>query len=567
MYQYTEHDRNFLRERVAEFREQTERRLSGELSEDEYKQLRLRNGLYLQRKAYMLRVAIPYGLLSSTQLKKLGSIARVYDKGYGHITTRQNIQYNWPELEQVPQILEELADVDMHAIQTSGNCIRNTTTDPLAGAIADEIEDPRPWCELIRQWSTLHPEFNWLPRKFKIAVTGALSDRAAVQVHDIGLRLIKNDAGMTGFEVLVGGGLGRTPHIGQVINPFLPTQHLLTYLAAILRVYNLEGRRDNLYKARIKILVNALGIDTFREKVELQWQHASNSDDTFTQAQIDALKAQFPAAPTLGTVSFDNTASQPTRSGANIVSTSQPDQMFTNPLFNQWYKSNTRAHRDSGRRIVFVSLKAPGQPAGDITSHQMESLATLADRFSLGEIRTTHEQNLVLAHVPMNDVFELWSELKVLKLATPNLGKLTDMIVCPGLDYCSLANAGTLEIYDQIYKHFDDLDYMHELGDISIKISGCMNACGHHHVGDIGILGVDKGGVEWYQLTIGGHAGNAASLGQRLGRAIAKSDVAHAIDQLLRAYIELREPQESFHDTVHRLGTTPFKESVYATAA
>jgi len=563
MYQYTEHDRSFLKERVAEFREQTERRLRNELSEDEYKQLRLRNGLYLQRKAYMLRVAIPYGLLSSAQLKKLGHIARVYDKDYGHITTRQNIQYNWPQLEEVPQILEELADVDMHAIQTSGNCIRNTTTDPLAGAIADEIEDPRPWCELIRQWSTLHPEFNWLPRKFKIAVTGALSDRAAVQVHDIGLRLVKNTVGETGFEVLVGGGLGRTPYIGQVINEFLPTQHLLTYLSAILRVYNLEGRRDNLYKARIKILVNALGIDAFRDKVDAQWQHCNDIDDTFTQTQIDELKAMFPAAPALGKVILRNASDD----APETPEVNQPDQMFSNPLFNQWYQSNTRAHRDSGRRIVYVSLKAPGQPAGDITADQMESLAALADQYSLGEIRTTHEQNLVLAHVPINALFDLWKALGGLKLATPNLGKLTDMIVCPGLDYCSLANAGTLQIYDQIYKHFDNLDYMHELGDISIKISGCMNACGHHHVGDIGILGVDKGGVEWYQLTIGGHAGNAASLGQRLGRAIAKSEVASAIELILKAYIELREPYESFHESVQRLGTTPFKESVYATAA
>ena len=380
MYQYTEYDKSFLQERVAEFREQTERRLNDQLTEDEYKQLRLRNGLYLQRKAYMLRVAIPYGLLSSEQLRKLGHIARVYDKDYGHITTRQNIQYNWPKLEQVPDLLAELADVEMHGIQTSGNCIRNTTTDPLAGAISDEIEDPRPWCELIRQWSTLHPEFNWLPRKFKIAVTGAVSDRAAVQVHDVGLRIVKNDNGETGFEVLVGGGLGRTPHIGQVINPFLPTQHLLTYLAAILRVYNLEGRRDNLYKARIKILVNALGIDTFREKVEAEWKNSRDKDDTFTQEQIDSLKAQFPTAPVIG--GNDST---------------QPDQMFSDPLFNQWYQANTKAHRDSGRRIVFVSLKAPGQPAGDITGDQMKALADIADRFSLGEIRTTHEQNMVLA--------------------------------------------------------------------------------------------------------------------------------------------------------------------------
>lgn len=568
MYQYTEYDRDFLRTRVEEFRDQTTRHLNGDLGEDEYKQLRLRNGLYQQRKAYMLRVAIPYGLLSSIQLKKLAHISRVYDKDYGHITTRQNIQYNWPKLEQVPDLLAELADVDMHAIQTSGNCIRNTTTDPLAGAVADEIEDPRPWCELIRQWSTLHPEFNWLPRKFKIAVTGALSDRAAVQVHDIGLRIVKNDSGETGFEVLVGGGLGRTPYIGQVIRSFLPTENLLTYLAAILRVYNFEGRRDNLYKARIKILVNALGIDTFREKVEAQWLSARDSDDTFTHADIEALKAQFPTAPVLGEVTLTNTAeSAQTVSKPDTSSKQQPDQVFSNPLFNQWYQSNTRTHRDNGRRIVYVSLKAPGQPAGDITADQMDIVSELADKFSLGEIRTTHEQNLVLAHVPVNDLFELWSALKDARLATPNLGKLTDMIVCPGLDYCSLANAGTLEIYDQIYQRFDNLDYQHELGDISIKISGCMNACGHHHVGDIGILGVDKGGVEWYQLTVGGHAGNTASLGQRLGKAIAKDEVANAIEQMLQAYVANRDIGESFHDVVTRLGPTPFKEKVYATAA
>ncbi|NND90745.1 MAG: nitrite/sulfite reductase [Granulosicoccus sp.] len=555
MYQYTEYDRDFLQSRVEEFRDQTRRRLQGELDEEEFKQLRLRNGLYLQRHAYMLRVAIPYGLLSSVQLRRLAHIAREYDRDYGHVTTRQNMQFNWPELERVPDILAELAEVDMHAIQTSGNCIRNTTTDPLAGAVADEIEDPRPWCELIRQWSTLHPEFNWLPRKFKIAVTGARSDRAAVQVHDIGLRIVHDDAGETGFEVLVGGGLGRTPHIGQLIRSFLPAEHLLTYLSAILRVYNLEGRRDNLYKARIKILVNALGIDTFRDKVEQQWLETRTLDDSFMPQQLASLKAQFPGAPVLGEI------------GSEPGDTTAPDQMFSNPLFNQWYQANTRAHRDSGRRIVYLSLKAPGQPAGDITAEQMDIVADLADRYSLGEIRSTHEQNLVLAHVPAGELFSLWTELKSARLATPNLHKLTDMIVCPGLDYCSLANAGTLGIYDQIYQRFDDLDYLHELGDISIKISGCMNACGHHHIGDIGILGVDKGGVEWYQLTIGGHAGDKAALGQRLGKAIAKDEVANAIEHLLEAYIACREPGESFHDVVLRLGTAPFKEKVYATAA
>lgn len=564
MYQYSEYDKEFLHSRVEEFRDQTNRRLSGELGEDEFKQLRLRNGLYLQTHAYMLRVAIPYGLLSSAQLRKLAHVARVYDKGYGHITTRQNIQYNWPKLEDTPDILAELAEVEMHGIQTSGNCIRNTTTDPLAGAIADEIEDPRPWCELIRQWSTLHPEFNWLPRKFKIAVTGALSDRAAIQVHDIGLRLRLNEAGDSGFEVLVGGGLGRTPYIGQVIRSFLPSSDLLTYLAAILRVYNLEGRRDNLYKARIKILVNAMGIDAFRDRVEEHWQSSRDYDDTFTQADIDAHKTQFPAAPVLGKVT----------TLANLLSieegiskqTEHLGEMASNPVFVQWYQANTRAHRDNGRRVVYVSLKAPGQPAGDITADQMDTLADLAERYSLGEIRSTHEQNLVLAHVPVAKLASLWRELKEVRLATPNLGKVTDMIVCPGLDFCALANAGTLGIYDQVYQRFEDLDYQHELGDISIKISGCMNACGHHHIGDIGILGVDKGGVEWYQLTIGGQAGNAAALGQRLGKAIAKDQLVDAIQQLLQTYIAYREPNESFSNAVQRLGTSPFKESVYATA-
>ena len=550
MYQYTEYDRTFLKARADEFREQTERYQAGRLGEDEYKQLRLRNGLYLQRHAYMLRVAIPYGLLSSKQLRTLGDIADRYDRGFGHITTRQNIQYNWPELEAVPDILDRLAKVDMHAIQTSGNCIRNTTTDPLAGAVDDEIEDPRPWCELIRQWSTLHPEFNWLPRKFKIAVTGARSDRAAVQVHDIGLRIVHDDQGRTGFEVLVGGGLGRTPFIGSVIREYLPGEDLLTYLAAILRVYNREGRRDNLYKARIKILVSALGIDAFRERVEAEWHRSRSIDDKVSNAEIEAMKRQFPSVPSLP-----------------APEVAEPDQIFSNPLFNQWYRNNTRAHRDPARRIVHVSLKSPTRPAGDITGEQMRQVADLAEHYSLGEIRTTHEQNLVLAHVPLDELYALWNALKPLELATPNIGQLGDMIVCPGLDFCSLANAGTLTIYDRIQARFDDLDYQHELGPLSIKVSGCMNACGHHHVGDIGILGVEKNGEEWYQLTIGGHAGDAAALGKRLGKAIAQAEVADAIGRLLDTYVDLREGDESFHDAVNRLGVDPFKENVYAAAA
>ncbi len=550
MYQYNDFDKAFVQGRVDEFRDQVERFQAGKLDADEFKQLRLRNGLYEQRHAHMLRIAIPYGMLSSDQLRTLGDIAEQYDRDYGHFTTRQNIQYNWPELCDVPDILQKLADVEMHAIQTSGNVVRNTTSDPLAGATQDEIEDPRPWCELIRQWSTLHPEFNWLPRKFKIAVTGAESDRAAVQVHDVGLRLRRNDDGDLGFEVLVGGGLGRTPFIGSVIREFLPAADLLTYLNAILRVYNLEGRRDNLYKARIKILVSAMGIDAFRERVESDWAQSRHVDDSFTDADIAALKAQFPEAPHLG--------------GA---ADGKPDQVFGNPLFNQWYQTNTRAHRDPGRRSVYVSLKASARPAGDATSAQMRAVADLADTYSLGEIRTTHEQNLVLAHVPVNDLHTLWKELQTLELAVPNIGKLSDMIVCPGLDFCSLANAGTLNIYDQIYARFDDIDYQHELGDISIKISGCMNACGHHHVGDIGILGVEKNGEEWYQLTLGGHAGDAAALGKRLGKAIPKAEVASAIGTILDTFVNLREPEETFNHAVGRLGVAPFKETVYASAA
>ena len=572
MYRYTEHDRAFLEARVEEFRDQTARYLAGELGEDEFKQLRLRNGLYVQRHAPMLRVAIPYGMLGSEQLRMLAHVSRKYDRGYGHLTTRQNMQFNWPAVEDVPDILAELATVEMHAIQTSGNCIRNTTSDPLAGATADEIEDPRPWCELIRQWSTLHPEFNWLPRKFKIAVTGAESDRAAVQVHDIGLRLHRADDGALGFEVLVGGGLGRTPHIGQTIRSFLPATELLTYLAAILRVYNLEGRRDNLYKARIKILVNALGIDAFRARVEDEWQASREIDDTFDEAQIEALRACFPEAPPLsrGAASAEDRAPTIDPSRADVPGATgpmAPPETATNPLFNQWYLRNTRAHKDPARRIVHLSLKTPEQQAGDITAAQMESVAELADRYSLGEIRTTHEQNLVLAHVPVADLFALWKALTEARLATPNIGLLSDMIVCPGLDFCSLANAGTYAIYDQIQDRFDDLDYLHELGDIAIKVSGCMNACGHHHVGDIGVLGVEKGGEEWYQLTIGGHAGDEAAIGQRLGKAIPKSGVADAVGHLLDAYLAHREPGESFHAAVKRLGVAPFKETVYAAAA
>ena len=566
MYRYTEHDREFLRARVAEFRDQTERRLAGELSEDEYKQLRLRNGLYVQRHAPMLRVAIPYGMLSSDQLRALAHVARAWDRGYGHVTTRQNMQFNWPRVEDVPDILAHLAEVDMHAIQTSGNCIRNTTSDPLAGATADEIEDPRPWCELIRQWSTLHPEFDWLPRKFKIAVTGAASDRAAVQLHDVGLRVRRNAAGRIGFEVLVGGGMGRTPHIGSVVREFLPAADLLTYLAAILRVYNLEGRRDNLYKARIKILVAALGIDAFRNLVEAEWAASRHVDDTFTAADVERLRAMFPAAPTLGALAMAGESGAADPAGTTDES-AIAETLAGNPVFAQWYRTNTRVHRDSGRRIVSVPLKNAERPAGDVTADLMDAVADLAEEHSLGELRTTHEQNLVLAHVPVTSLVELWRGLRAVGLATPNLGHLTDMIVCPGLDFCSLANAGTLTLHDRVMARFDDIDYVHDVGPISVKVSGCMNACGHHHVGDIGILGVEKGGREWYQLTLGGHAGNAAALGRRLGKALEQDAVVPAIERILETYLNLREGGESFHGAVNRLGVEPFKETVYAAAA
>ena len=552
MYRYTEYDRDFLKARNAEFRDQTERWQAGELDDDEFKQLRLRNGLYIQRHAPMLRVAIPYGQLSSDQLRALGYVASTWDRGYGHITTRQNIQYNWPEVGDVPDILDHLASVDMHAIQTSGNCIRNTTSDPLAGAVVDEIEDPRPWCELIRQWSTLHPEFNWLPRKFKIAVTGAESDRAAVQVHDIGLRLVRQDDEL-GFEVLVGGGLGRTPHIGSVIRSFLPTRHLLGYLSAILRVYNLEGRRDNLYKARIKILVAALGIDTFAERVEDEWKRSHDRTGDVDEQTMEALRAMFPAPREL--------------KGPALDTSTCDARLESDPIFGQWYKVNTREHRDPNRRIVYIPLKNDERPAGDLTGKMMDAIADLADRYSLGELRTTHEQNLVLAHVPRADLVELWRDLRSLGLGTPNLGHVTDMIVCPGLDFCSLANAGTLTLYDQVQERFDDIDHVHDIGEISIKVSGCMNACGHHHVGDIGILGVEKKGEEWYQLTLGGHAGNAASLGQRLGKALPKTEVIPAIDSLLGTYLAIRLDGETFAETVRRTGVTPFQETVYATEA
>jgi sulfite reductase (NADPH) hemoprotein beta-component len=548
MYRYDLIDKILVDERVAQFRDQTRRFLAGELSDDEFRHLRLRNGLYIQRHAPMLRVAIPYGLLSSAQLRTLASIARRYDRGYGHFTTRQNIQYNWPKLEEVPDILSDLAAVEMHAIQTSGNCIRNVTSDHLAGVSPNELEDPRPWCEIIRQWSSFHPEFTYLPRKFKIAVTGAAQDRAASLVHDVGVHIVRGPGGELGFEILAGGGLGRTPIIGQVVREFLPREHLLSYLEAILRVYNLEGRRDNLTKARIKILVRSLGIEEFRRRVEAEWARIKDGALTICDAEIDRVRAFFAPPPYRQLADSDPTRARDT-------------------AFRAWYRYNTAAHKVPGYRVVYVSLKKPDIAPGDATDSQMELLADLADRNSFGEIRVTHTQNLLFADVEQERTFELWQALDRAALATPNIGTLTDMICCPGLDFCSLANAGSIEVARQINEHFDDYDYIYDLGELEVKMSGCMNACGHHHVGHIGILGVDKGGQEWYQITIGGAAGTDAALGTVIGPSVAKADVAQTIAGLLDVYVEQRRPGERFLDTVRRLGVKPFKERVYATPA
>jgi len=555
MYRYDLTDKTLVAERVTEFRDQTRRFLAGELTDEEFRHLRLRNGLYLQRHAPMLRVAIPYGLLSSKQLRVLGGIARRYDRGYGHFTTRQNIQYNWPKLETVPDILAELAEVEMHAIQTSGNCIRNTTSDHLAGVTPNELEDPRPWCELIRQWSSFHPEFTYLPRKFKIAVTGAAQDRAASLVHDVGVHIVRGPDGQLGFEILAGGGLGRTPIIGQVVRDFLPREHLLSYLEAILRVYNLEGRRDNLTKARIKILVKSLGIETFKKRVEAEWALIRDNGLRITEAEIERMRGFFtpPAYRTLP--DSEPAAGEP---GAG------PPAAGKDTAFRAWYRYNTTAHKVPGYRAVFISLKKPGVAPGDATDLQMELLADLADRYSFGEIRVTHTQNLLFADVEQQQCFELWQTLQQAGLATPNIGTLTDIICCPGLDFCSLANAGSIEVAKLINDRFDDYDYVYDLGELDVKMSGCMNACGHHHVGNIGILGVEKSGEEWYQITIGGAAGADASLGSVIGPSVAKHDVAETIARLLDVFVEQREPEERFLDTVRRLGVKPFKERVYA---
>jgi sulfite reductase (NADPH) hemoprotein beta-component len=551
MYRYDNYDHQMLSDRIAQFRDQTNRFLSGELAGDEFLPLRLQNGLYVQRLAPMLRIAVPYGMLSSTQMRKLAYIADHFDKGYAHLTTRQNVQFNWPELADVPDILEHLAEVEMHAIQTSGNCIRNTTTDQYAGATADEIEDSRPYCEIIRQWSTFHPEFAYLPRKFKIAVCGTHNDQAATQVHDIGLFIVRNDAGELGFRVLVGGGLGRTPVIGKEIRGFLPKEHLLTYLDAILRVYNREGRRDNKYKARIKILVKETGTDAFRDKVEQEWLALKDGPLTLTTEEITRCKQYFQAP---AYKAFDEDCTELNAALAEDV------------LFASWHQQNVATHKKNGYAIANICLKMTGVAPGDVTTEQMNFIADLADRYSFGEMRITHEQNLVFADVEKADLYEFWKALRSQQLSTDNLGLLTDMICCPGGDFCALANAKSIPIAESIQRAFNDPQRLRDIGKLSLNISGCMNACGHHHVGNIGILGVDKKGAEFYQISLGGSVENDTSLGKIIGPSFAQEDIPSVIAKIVDVYEHERQGEERFIETYNRVGIDPFKAKVYAKA-
>jgi len=542
VYQYQPQDRQLVLDRVTQFKDQTDRYLSGQLTEEAFRPLRLQNGLYLQRQAPMLRVAVPYGLLNSTQLRQLASISRRYDRGYAHVSTRQNFQLNWPTLESVPAILAELAEVDMHCIQTSGNCIRNTTTDALAGVAADELIDPRPVCELIRQWSTLHPEFAYLPRKFKIAVSGSRQDRAAIYAHDVGIALCERE-GALGFRVLVGGGLGRTPVIGSELEPWLPIRHLISYLEAILRVYNALGRRDNKYKARIKILLRAMGMEAFRAAVMREWSSLRDGEHTITDEELARLGVHFSPPPYQKNLTRDD--------------------LPGDPLFQRWLELNTHAHKQQGYRAVTVVLKGHGYAPGDITADQMEWLAGLADDFSFGQLRTTHEQNIVLADVEEQHLNSLWKALQARGLAKSYAGMLTDLISCPGGDFCSLANARSLPVAAAIHHRFEDADYLYDLGPIDLNISGCMNACGHHHIGHIGILGVDKKGEEFFQVSVGGRQGNSAKIGTILGPSFSASDIPEVIQKLLDTYLKHRQPEELFIETCDRIGVAPFKEAVY----
>jgi sulfite reductase (NADPH) hemoprotein beta-component len=550
MYRYDQHDHLIVQERVAQFRGQVERRISGELTEDEFRILRLQNGLYMQRHAYMLRVAVPYGLVSSAQMRKFAFIARKYDRGYGHFTTRQNIQYNWINLEDTPDILAELASVEMHAIQTSGNCMRNITSDEFAGVAADEIIDPRPYAEILRQWTTFHPEFAYLPRKFKIAINGAKEDRAAIAVHDIGLTVVHNEAGEVGFKVMVGGGMGRTPILGVVIRDFLPWQHVMTYCEAILRIYNQYGRRDNIYKARIKILVKAIGIEEFARQVEAEWLDIKDGPATLTEAELKRVAAYFV---------------DPTYKNLPAVDTTFTQQQLDSKPFANWVKRNVKPHKKAGYAAVVLSLKKPGVAPGDATADQMDFVADIADQFSFGEIRVTHEQNLVLADVEQAQLFALWEVAKAHGLATPNIGLLTDIICCPGGDFCSLANAKSIPIALEITDRFNDLDYLHDIGELELNMSGCINACGHHHVGNIGILGVDKDGSEWYQVSIGGAQGNDSAIGKIIGPSFSAGQMPEVIERIVKVYLRDRINNERFIDTAQRLGIAPFKEFVYAT--
>ncbi len=548
MYRYDEFDAIFVRQRVEQFRDQVRRRTLGELTEDQFKPLRLMNGVYLQLHAYMLRINVPYGTLSTRQMRKLAHIARVYDKGYGHFTTRQNLQFNWPRLEQLPDILAELAEVEMHGIQSSGNCVRNVTADQYGGVIAEEIEDPRVYGELIRQWSTLHPELSFLPRKFKIAVTGSPHDRAAVKVHDIGIRMHRRaEDGAVGFEIIVGGGLGRTPYVGKTIIDWLPKNDLLSYLEAILRVYNRYGRRDNKYKARIKILVDAIGIDEYRRQTEEEWAFIKDSALKVPDEEIARIQAYF-APPAYEALPAEDRSYQAMR--------------FEDRAFDRWARRAVTAHKQPGYAIVDISLKPDGGIPGDISDVQMDMVADLADQYSLGEIRVAHEQNLVLPHVKLSDLYAVWQGLNKYGLATPNIGLISDMIACPGLDYCALANARSIPVAQRISRHFADLDRQFDIGRLHMNISGCINACGHHHVGHIGILGVDKRGQEFYQITIGGRADEHAKLGTIVGPAVSYDRVVDAIDTIVSVYLAQRQPGEEFIAAVERLGVEPFKAAL-----
>ncbi len=548
MYKYDAIDQTIVDERVSQYRDQTRRYLAGELSDDEFRPLRLQNGLYIQRHAPMLRIAVPYGMLASNQMRKLADITKKYDRGYGHFSTRQNLQINWPKLEDVPEILAELATVEMHAIQTSGNCIRNITTDQFVGIAPDEVVDPRAIAEIMRQWSTFHPEFALLPRKFKIAVSGTKEDRAVVQMHDIGLEFFKDSANELRIKVWVGGGLGRTPILGTVIEESLPWQHVLSYCEAIIRVYNIHGRRDNSYKARIKILVKALGIEEFKKQVEAEWAHLKDGSLSITEAELDRVAQHFEQMP------YETLPAHDSSFDAAVAS---------NPAFAAWVKRCVHAHKQAGYRAVTLSLKPHGKPPGDITTEQMHVVADLADAYSFGELRASHEQNLILADVKLSDLFAVWEKARAAGLATPNIGLLTDIICCPGGDFCSLANAKSIPIAEAIQMQFDNLDYLHDIGELELNISGCMNACGHHHVGHIGILGVDKDSEEWYQVSIGGKQGNDASLGSVIGRSFAAEEMPSVIKKLIEVYVQQRTPEERFIDTVRRLGLAPFKAHVY----